>query len=99
MEWQSKLLDKEQEINLLADKYDKKLKSLQAELEERDTNLGASRETITSLNHKCKKFEKDLEIMTTKKQKYHHMFEKQEKLAIRLQSEKSGLEEKQEELI
>ena len=37
--------------------------------------------------------------MTTKKQKYHHMFEKQEKLAIRLQSEKSGLEEKQEELI
>ena len=84
MEWQSKLHDKEQEINLLADKYDKKLKSLQAELEERDTNLGASRETITSLNHKCKKFEKDLEIMTTKKQKYHHMFEKQEKLAIRL---------------
>ena len=67
MEWQSKLHDKEQEINLLVDKYDKKIKSMMAELEERDTNLGASRETITSLNHKCKKFEKDLELMTTKK--------------------------------
>ena len=76
MEWQSKLHDKEQEINLLADRYEKKLKSMQAELEERDTNLEASRETITSLNHKCKKFEKDLEVMSGKKQKYHHLFEK-----------------------
>ena len=35
MEWQSKLLDKEQEINLVADRYEKKLKSLQAEFEEK----------------------------------------------------------------
>ena len=67
MEWQSKLHDKEQEINLLADKYDKKLKSMQAEMEERDNNLTASRETISSLNSKCKKFEKDLEVMSAKK--------------------------------
>ena len=88
MEWQSKLHDKEQEINLLVDKYDKKLKSMQTELEERDTNLTASRETISSLNHKCKKFEKELESMTTKKQKYHALFQKQEKLSLRLQNEK-----------
>jgi predicted nucleic acid-binding Zn-ribbon protein len=61
------LHNKEQEINLIVDKYDKKLKSMQTELEERDNNLSASRETISSLNQKCKKFEKDLEIMSAKK--------------------------------
>lgn len=39
MEWQSKLHDKEQEIKLVADKYEKKLKSMQEELEERDSSL------------------------------------------------------------
>ena len=76
MEWQSKLHDKEQEINLVAERYEKKLKSFQAELEESNTNLQASRETISSLNHKASKFEKDLEVMSAKKQKYHHLFEK-----------------------
>ena len=61
--------------------------------------MSASRETITSLNHKCKKFEKDLEVLAKKKHKYHQLFEKQEKLTIRLQNEKTGLEEKQEELV
>ena len=72
---------------------------MQAELEERDTNLNASRETISSLNHKCKKFEKELEVMSSKKQKYHALFQKQEKLSLRLQNEKQALEEKQEELV
>ena len=36
MEWQSKLHDKEQEIMLASQKYERQLKSLQAELEERD---------------------------------------------------------------
>ena len=40
-----------------------------------------------------------MEVLATKKQKYHHLFQKQEKLALRLQSEKAGLEEKQEELV
>lgn len=43
MEWQAKLHDKEQEINLIVAKYEKSLKSMQAELEERDKDLGASK--------------------------------------------------------
>ena len=46
MEWQTKLHDKEQDFNLIADKYEKKIKSLLADLEEKVSNLDASRETI-----------------------------------------------------
>ena len=67
MEWESKLHNKEQEINLMVERYDKKIRSIQAELEERDTSLETQRETIDSLNKKCKKFTSDLEIMSTKK--------------------------------
>ncbi len=47
IEWQSKLHDKEQEMKMLADRYEKKLKSMQAELEERDASLTQSRDTIS----------------------------------------------------
>ena len=39
IEWQSKLHDKEQEMKMMAERYDKKLKSMQAELEDRDFSL------------------------------------------------------------
>ena len=72
MESQAKLHDKEQEIALMTDRFEKKLKSMQAELEERHQDLDQSRETITSLNRKLEKLAHDLETMTEKKKKYHH---------------------------
>ena len=39
MDWQSKMHDKDQEIKLVSVKYEKKLKSMQVELEERDNSL------------------------------------------------------------
>ena len=38
--------DKEQELNLVVDRYEKKLRSLQAEIEEKDTSLEKTKETI-----------------------------------------------------
>ena len=46
MEWQTKLHDKEQEMKILQDKYEKQLKSMSAELEEQDSSLEQYRETI-----------------------------------------------------
>ena len=46
MEWQSKLHDKEQEMKILSDRYEKQEKSMQAELEEQDAKLEQFKETI-----------------------------------------------------
>mmetsp|Transcript_11487 Transcript_11487/g.15502 ORF Transcript_11487/g.15502 Transcript_11487/m.15502 type:complete len:90 (+) Transcript_11487:513-782(+) len=87
MESQAKLHDKEQEIRLLTDRFEKKLKSMQAELEERNQDMETQRDTITSLNKKVDKLVHDLETMTEKKKKYHHQYEKYNKMSERLQSE------------
>ena len=39
LEWEAKLLEKEQELKLVVDGYEKKLRSIQAVLEEKDANL------------------------------------------------------------
>ena len=46
VEWQSKLHDKGEEMKLAVQKFEQKLKSLQAELEERDQILGANRNSL-----------------------------------------------------
>ena len=76
--------DKEQEIALMTDRFEKKIKSLQAELEERYQDADTTRETITSLNKKVEKLNFDLEVMTEKKRKYHHNYEKYSKMSERL---------------
>ena len=45
MEWQSKLHDKEQEIKIIIDKFEKKIKSFQVELEEKNSDLEMSRDS------------------------------------------------------
>ena len=95
MEWQAKLHDKEQEIALMADRFEKKIKSLQAELEERYQDAETTRETITSLNKKVEQLNFDLETMTEKKKNYHRQRDKYSKMSERLQSEKNQLEERQ----
>ena len=95
MEWQAKLHDKEQEIALMADRFEKKIKSLQAELEERYQDADTTRETITSLNKKVEQLNFDLETMTEKKKNYHRQRDKYSKMSERLQSEKNQLEERQ----
>ena len=45
MEWQSKLHDKEQEIKIIIDKFEKKIKSFQIELEEKNSDLEMSRDS------------------------------------------------------
>ena len=46
MEWEGKLHDKEQEIKIQAERYEKQMKSMQTELEEQDANLEQFKETI-----------------------------------------------------
>ena len=46
MEWQSKLHDKEQEVKIQVERYEKQIKSMQTELEEQDANLEQFKETI-----------------------------------------------------
>ena len=45
MEWQSKLHDKEQEIKIIIDRFEKKIKSFQVELEEKNSDLEMSRDS------------------------------------------------------
>ena len=87
--------DKEQEIALMTDRFEKKIKSLQAELEERYQDAETTRETITSLNKKVEQLNFDLETMTEKKKNYHRQYDKYSKMSERLQNEKSQLEERQ----
>ena len=47
MEWESKLHDKEQEIKMLVDRYEKKIKSIYVEMEEKNTDLETSRTSIS----------------------------------------------------
>ena len=46
MEWQGKLHDKEQEMKIQVERYEKQMKSMQTELEEQDANLEQFKETI-----------------------------------------------------
>lgn len=88
-EWQSKMHDKDQEMKMMSQRYEAKLKSLQAELEERDTNLAQRQDTITQLNDKCKKFQSEVEKIKEKKNKYHNECAKYQKMNQRLQNEKT----------
>ena len=76
----------------MTDRYEKKLKSLQGELDERLQDMETQRQTITTLNKKVEKLSHDLVEMTEKKKKYHHQYEKYSKMSERLQNEKNGLE-------
>ena len=67
---------------------------MQVELEERDNYLTQSKSTIAQLEQKCKNFQADLEKMTAKKTKYHHQYDKYEKMSKRLEAEKKALEVK-----
>lgn len=63
MEWETKLHDREQEVKLLTQKYEKKLRSMQAELEERDQTIMVNSDNLNKLNAKCNKLTTDLETM------------------------------------
>ncbi len=70
MEWESKLHDKEQEIKMLVERYEKKIKSIHVEMEEKNTELETSRTSVSQLNSKLSKMTADLDEMKTKKTKY-----------------------------
>ena len=79
----------------MADRYEKRLRSLQAEMDEKNGEFEQAKEHIVSLNKKCAKLTADFESMAEKKKKYHHQFEKYSKMSERLQNEKNQLEERQ----
>ena len=56
----------------MADRYEKRLRSLQAEMDEKNGEFEQAKEHIVSLNKKCAKLTADFESMAEKKKKYHH---------------------------
>ena len=88
VEWQTKLHDKEQEIKIMQDKYEKQMKSMSAELEEQDASLEQFRETIQELNQRCTLLTDELEDVSTKKKKYLQDKDKLLKVVERLELEK-----------
>ena len=84
MGWQTKLLNKEQEINLITERYEKKLQSMQAELEERDANLEQSRDMIAELDEKFKNVSSELYVCDTKRQRLQVSYEKYSNMCLRL---------------
>ena len=88
VEWQTKLHDKEQEIRIMQDKYEKQLRSMSAELEEQDASLEQFRETIQQLNTRCTMLTDELEDVSAKKKKYLQDKDKLLKVVERLELEK-----------
>lgn len=84
MEWESKLHDKNQEMNLLADRYEKKVRSMSTELEEQDNGLAQFRETISELNLKCTNLTDELDSVTQQKNKFQSDKDKYMKMNERL---------------
>ena len=84
-EWQSKLHDQKQEMNVQAERYETQLRELQAEIEERDMNLEKSKATMKQLDERFLDCTRALEAMEKKKQQYKHQFSKSSKQAQRLE--------------
>ena len=84
MEWESKLHDKNQEMNLLVDRYEKKVRSMSTELEEQDNGLAQFRETISELNLKCTNLTDELDSVTQQKNKFQSDKDKYMKMNERL---------------
>ena len=98
MEWESKLHDKTQEMNLQAATYEKKVKSMATELEEWDISHEQFKETISELNKKCTDMTDELETVTHLKNKYLKDSKSYMLMNERLVQERSLLEERQDQL-
>ena len=98
MQLETRVHDKEQELGLLAKRYDKQLRSLEQDLEEHRKEVRRQRDTCNDLSGKLQRADADLEKITKKKEKYHALSEKYNKMNTRLTNEKTALEKQQEEL-
>ena len=84
MEWQTKLLNKEQEIKLITERYEKKLKEMEDEQEEKEAKLEQQREELTDLDEKFKEVSNEFVVCDAKRQKLQTSYEKYSNMCQRL---------------
>ena len=66
MDWEQKLHAKEQEIKVLVENNEKRIRSMQADIEEKEQNLEKSSEVINDLKTKCQKYQHECESVGKK---------------------------------
>lgn len=72
MEWEQKLHAKDQEIKVLTESYEKRIRSMKSDIEEKEQNLEKTSDLINDLKTKCSKYQHECEAIGKKYSNYKH---------------------------